>query len=359
MSINQQIRFWLLASAAFIGLVWLLSPMLLPFVTGFAIAYFLNPIASVLYRIGIPRSMAVPLVLTAFIAVAVLVLMLIVPLFQEQITALIAAAPDYAERMKQIIVPWVTGLLNRLSPDDVDKLRTAAGEQTGEAINWVARFLRQILTSGFALFSVVTFVLITPLVAFFIMRDWDVLTRIIDDSLPRRHYDIIRAQMHKIDQTLAGFVRGQALVCLSLSIYYASALTLIGLHFGASVGLTTGLLAFIPYVGTTFGWVTSLLLAWMQTGDWSYTLPIVGVFLFGQVIENYVLTPRLVGNRVGLHPVWVIFGLFAGASLFGFVGAMIAVPLTAVIGVLLRFGMQQYRASRYYQDVPSQHPRVG
>lgn len=352
MTAHQQFRFWLGATGIFIFLIWLLSPMLLPFVAGLAIAYFLNPVVGLLRRGGFSRPSGAAVVLLGFILVVIIVLLLIVPLFESQVTALIHAIPGYTERLQQNFLPWFNDILSKLSPEDREKLQAAAGEHVGEAINWVAKFLQHILSGGFALLDILTLVFITPLVAFYVLRDWEKMTAVVDNALPRSYYGVIHTQLHQIDQTLAGFVRGQALVCMTLSVYYATALSLTGLDFGVAVGLTTGLLAFIPYAGTTFGWGTSLLLAAMQFGDMRHLAMIFVVFIIGQIIEGYFLTPKLVGNRVGLHPVWILFGLFAGASLLGFTGMLIAVPVSAVVGVLLRFGMQQYRASKYYQDLP-------
>ncbi len=349
---RQQLRFWLAATGIFMFLVWLLKPMLLPFVAGCAIAYFLNPVVGLLRRGGFGRPAGAAVVLLGFIVVVVAIMFLIVPLFESQVSALIQAIPSYAERLQQNIVPWFNEILDKISPEDREKLRVAASEHVGEAINWVAKFLRHILSGGFALLDILTLVFITPLVAFYVLRDWEIMTCVIDKALPRRYYDVIHTQLRQIDATLAGFVRGQAMVCISLGIYYATALSMTGLDFGIAVGLTAGMLAFIPYAGTTFGWATSLLLAAMQFGDMEHLGMIAIIFVIGQIIENYFLTPKLVGDRVGLHPVWILFALFAGASLLGFTGMLIAVPVAAVMGVLLRFGMQQYRASKYYQDVP-------
>lgn len=350
MSTTSQIRFWLLATAAFLVIIWALRPMLLPFVAGLAIAYFLNPPVAALCRHGLSRTAATAIVMLLAIAAAFAVLLLIVPLLQSQITALIQAMPTYSALAHDKIVPWVTSVLEKLSPDDVEKIRASAGEHAGTALNWVADFFKRLLTGGFAIFDILTLVFITPLVAFYILCDWPAMTGVIDRALPRRHYDIIRHQLNLIDQTLAGFVRGQALVCLSLGCLYAVGLSIVGLDFGVAVGLTAGLMSFIPYVGSAFGLITSVVLGAIQFGDWPHLAAILAVFGVGQIMEGYVLTPKLVGDRVGLHPVWIMFGLFAGASLMGFLGLLIAVPVSAVIGVLLRFAMHQYQASAYYRQ---------
>lgn len=350
MSTQAQIRFWLLATGLFLLVVWALRGVLLPFVAGFAIAYFLNPPVAALCRQKLPRAAAAGITILAAIFVAVAIVLLILPVLQSQFLALINVVPTYAETFHSRVVPWLMHVAEKLSPDDVEKLRGALSDHAGAAMNWVAQFLKQVLSGSLAIFDILTLVFITPLVAFYVLRDWETLTGVIDRALPRRHYAVIRAQLNAIDQTLAGFVRGQALVCISLGIFYATGLTMLGLDFGAAVGLTTGVLSFIPYVGSTFGLLMSLILGAGQFGDWPHLVGILAVFGCGQILEGYILTPKLVGDRVGLHPVWIIFGLFAGASLLGFLGMLIAVPVAAVIGVLLRFGMTQYRDSAYYRD---------
>lgn len=350
LSPRAQITFWLLAIGIFLLIVWVLRPMLLPFVAGLAIAYFLNPPVQTLCRIGWSRSVSASVVILLAIMIAVAILLLIVPLLESQLTALINAAPGYTAALREKIIPWLTRMSAQLSPEDVDKLRGAAGEHVGEVVNWFGQLLRRLLSGGLAIFDILSLLFITPLVAFYVLRDWDHLTRTIDRALPRQHYETINAQLREIDQTLAGFVRGQALVCLTLGVFYASGLSLIGLEFGAAVGLAAGLLSFIPYVGTTFGWMTSLILGAIQFAGWEPLIAIIVVFVIGQIAEGYFLTPKLVGDRVKLHPVWILFGLFAGASLFGFLGLLIAVPLSAVIGVLIRFAMRQYQSSPYYDE---------
>jgi predicted PurR-regulated permease PerM len=345
---NLHLRFWGLAFLGFMLVIWLLKPMLLPFVMALALAYFLNPPTEALCRRGLSRSLAAGTIILSAILIVTLVLFLIVPVLEAQISAFIGAAPDYAAALRARVLPWLMQLAERLSPEDLQRLQTAAGDHAGEMVTWVGQFLRTVLSGGFAIFDILALIFITPLVAFYVLRDWSKLTSLIDRALPRPYYETIRTQLREIDQTLAGFVRGQALVCLTLATLYAGGLSIIGLEYGAAIGLTAGLLSFIPYVGTAFGWITSLMLGALQFGALDKLGLILTVFAFGQILEGYFLTPKLVGDRVQLHPVWIIFGLFAGASLFGFLGMLIAVPVSAVIGVLCRFGMKTYQASGFY-----------
>jgi predicted PurR-regulated permease PerM len=349
---QTQLSFWLIALAVFLGVVWLLRPMLLPFVAGLAIAYFLNPLVQALRRFGVSRVLGATIIILLAIVTAVAVVLLLLPLIQSQALALADAIPTYQTIIRERFMPWLLHLAERLSPEDVERLRTAAGAHVGDAIQWGGQLLRRVLSGGLAIFDILTLVFITPLVAFYVLRDWEILTSTLDKTLPRRHYAVIHAQLQQIDQTLAGFVRGQAMVCLILAAFYASGLSIVGLEFGAAIGVAAGLLSFIPYVGTTLGWMTSLALGAVQFSGWEPLAGIIAVFAIGQIAEGYFLTPKLVGDRVGLHPVWILFGLLAGASLFGFLGMMIAVPVSAVIGVLTRFMIKRYQASAYYQDHP-------
>ncbi|MBI1272620.1 MAG: AI-2E family transporter [Alphaproteobacteria bacterium] len=349
MTVTNHLRFWFITFAVFAALVWLLSPILLPFVAGFAIAYFLDPIVGRLTVNKVPRWLATMLVLLVFILILVLAFLLLLPVVQGQIIALVNAIPGYAKQIEQDVRPWIEGVLAHISPEDMERLRTAAGQYAGEAVNWLGRVMKNLLTGGMAIFDILTLIVITPVVAFYLLRDWPKLTGTIDKILPRQHYDIIRAELNQIDGMLAGFLRGQAMVCLALGSIYAIGLSIVGLQFGAVIGITAGVLSFIPYVGTTFGWIISLILALMQFDTWQPVAMVLGVFVVGQALEGYFLTPKLVGDRVGLHPVWILFAIFAGGSLLGFLGVLIAVPVAAVIGVLIRFAVRQYKDSEFYK----------
>ena len=344
----MQTRFWLLALAVFVAVVWLLKPMLLPFVAGLAIAYFLNPVVDGLTRHKVPRWLGTFFVLLGFVLLVALLLLLIVPLLQSQLGALIVALPGYIATLREHLIPWAERWMERLSPEDVDRLRDAAGQLAGNAAGWAGNLVKGIITEGAALFNIVALAIITPVVAFYLLRDWPKLTKTIDSHLPRRHLDSIRGVRHDIDRALSGFVRGQALVCLCLGLIYSIGLSLVGLKYGATIGIIAGALSFMPYVGSTFVLVSGLVLAFVQFSDFLHIGLVVLVFLIGQSLEGYVLPPKLVGGRVGLHPVWILFALFAGGSLMGFTGVLIAVPVAAIIGVLTRAALRKYRGSKLY-----------
>ncbi|WP_207476213.1 AI-2E family transporter [Arenibaculum pallidiluteum] len=348
MTPQRQLRFWLAGLGILILALWILSDVLLPFVAGMAIAYFLDPMVDRLVAAGLRRWLATTLVLLFFGLVMLACVVLLVPLVQAQAAQLADLLPRVADWVRTIAVPWAERLLARLPPGDMERLRGAAGNFAGDAVGWVAQVLRDVLTRGLALFDVISVLLITPVVAFYMLRDWDEMVATLESWLPRQHRPVILEQAREVDRTLAGFVRGQATVCLVLGLFYAAALTLVGLNLGLVVGLTAGLLSFIPFVGSLVGFAGSVGIAVFQYESWTMVAVVAGIFIFGQAVEGNVLTPRLVGGRVGLHPVWVMFALLAGGSLFGFVGVLLAVPVAAVIGVLTRFLLRQYLASRYY-----------
>jgi predicted PurR-regulated permease PerM len=342
------VRFWLLALLGFGLVLWALKPMLLPFVLGCAIAYFFDPVVDRLEDRKCPRWLGTTLVLGSFAVVVVGVLLLVVPFLQHQVLTLLADLPAYSDRLKGLMNEHAAVLMKSLSPEDMQRLRDAAAGYASTAVSWVVDLFRGILSGGFAVIDTVSLLIITPVVAFYMLRDWDTILHHVDSALPRAVRPTIHREAGKIDETLAGFLRGQALVCVSLGLFYGISLTLAGLNFGGVVGVIAGILSFIPYVGTLFGFFASTILALMQFDDTWRIAVVVGLFVIGQMMEGYFLTPRLVGHRVGLHPVWILFAIMAGGTLFGFVGVLIAVPLAASLGVLIRFALTRYKASRYY-----------
>lgn len=350
----KQLRFWLIGLGLFVLALWLLADMLLPFVVGLAIAYLLDPAVDRLEAAGLPRWLGTTLVLLGFVLVMVLMALLLLPLVQGQVSHLLEVLPNYATLAKERLIPALNRFIHRLPADDVERLRAAAGNYAGEVAGLVGRIVTRILSGGLALFDIVTLMFITPVVAFYMMRDWDLMVGKVDSWLPRQHVETVREQAREVNVTLSGFVRGQATVCVVLGVFYALALSAAGLDFGLVIGLMAGLLSFIPYVGTLFGFVASTGLALLQFDEFWRVAIVIGIFLFGQAVEGNVLTPKLVGDKVGLHAVWVMFALLAGGSLFGFVGVLLAVPVAAVIGVLTRFALRQYLSSPYYRGIDAE-----
>lgn len=344
----SQLRFWLILLAVTLLAVYLLRGVLLPFVAGMAVAYLLDPVCDRLERWKLSRTWATTVVTVCFVLLCALVLLLIIPAVIGQISTFIERAPEYVSAVQREATQALEVLRDRLDPATQEKLQSLLRDSADKVFNWMTAMLAGIVSGGVAFFNFVALVVITPVVAFYLLRDWDRMVAKADDALPRRHQETIRRLAQEVDETLAGFLRGQGTVCLSLAIFYAIGLTLAGLDFGLVVGLVAGFLSFIPYVGSLVGLFLSLGLALAQFDNWLSVAIVAAVFFVGQAIEGNVLTPKLVGDRVGLHPVWVMFALLAGGALFGFVGVLLAVPVAAVVGVGVRFAFGQYRRSAYY-----------
>ncbi|MGE3770729.1 MAG: AI-2E family transporter [Bdellovibrionales bacterium] len=343
-------RFWLAAFVILILLLWLFSPILLPFVLGLTLAYFLDPIVDRLERAGAHRSLGALAALFVFCCIFGLLLVLLVPLVQQQVSAFIEKAPGYIEHLRSSVLPWIRETFDRFLPSGEQEIQKAATAYAGDAAGVVGNLLKTAGVGALAIVDTVALLIITPVVAFYMLRDWDKMIRAVDKALPLKTADIIRAEARKVDQILEGFLRGQGLVCVCLAAYYAIALALVGLDFGVTVGLLAGLLSFIPYVGSITGFIASMGLAFAQFDRPEPIVLVFAIYMIGQAVEGNVLAPKLVGDRVGLHPVWVIFALMAGGSLFGFVGVLVALPVAAVLGVLVRFMLNQYLHSKYYKD---------
>lgn len=342
-------RFWLIALGISIALLWLLADVLMPFAAGMAVAYLLDPVADRLQRLGAPRWLATTLVLLAFFILAILLVVLLVPIIEEQVTRFIQALPTYRQSLHEIFSPILSELRESVAGKNFEEIQSAVGNYAGEAARWIGSVLGGLWRGGLAIIDIVSLLVITPVVAFYLLRDWDRMVSTIDGLLPRAHLEEIRGIARDVDRTLASFLRGQLTVCLVLGTYYAVALGLVGLDAGVIVGMGAGLLSFIPYVGTITGFVVSMAIALVQFDQWTMWALVAGLFVLGQVVEGNFLTPKLVGDSVGLHPVWVMFALLAAGSVFGFTGILLAVPAAAVIGVLVRFFLSKYLASRYFQ----------
>ena len=346
---NRRLANILLILAVVGVLLYLLKSVLLPFVAGILVAYFLDPLADRLERTGCSRTLATAIITAGFFLAVGLGIVVVFPLLQDQIVGLVHRAPAVIEAVRDRAQPLIERLHTQLTDEQVAKLKDAAGGYAGEAVKWVTQFVKGLLSGGVAFFQLISLLIITPLVSFYLLRDWDRIVERFDALLPRDMAPTIRAQMAAIDATVAGWVRGQATVCLILGIWYGLGLTAVRLEFGLVVGFITGLVSFIPYFGCGIGLVVALGIAFAQFGIGAKMAMVVAVFVIGQIVEGYVLTPRLVVEKVGLHPVWVIFALFAGGALFGFTGVLLAVPVAAVIGVLIRFAISRYKESSLYR----------
>jgi len=347
-AIQRNTWFWLIGLALFFLALWLLSAILLPFVAGIAIAYFLNPLVNRLERLGMPRGLAAFLVLALFLTLLVLVVMLVVPILEAQVLDLAANLPSLLAAARREAEALMQMAQQRLTPEDFAKLRDAVGGKLADMFAVLGAVFRDVVTRGLALANLLSLVFVTPVVSFFLLRDWNRILARLDTWLPRAQAVTIREQATRIDEILSAYLRGQLSVCVLLGIYYAVGLTSLGLNFGSVIGLLIGVLAFIPYVGFAVGFVLAMLLAVTQFSDQQHVLYVVVLFVAGMIVEENILTPKLVGQRVHLHPVWIIFALLSFGTLFGLLGVLIAVPMAAVIGVLVRFGLSRYLASPLY-----------
>ncbi len=352
---TQGQRFALLAALllAFWLALNLFASILLPFVAAASIAYFLDPPTSRLARAGVPRGAAAFGMVLALVTACLLFALLLYPLLLSQIGLLISRVPSYVAAVQDWAGEIVALLQERLGPEFVDeKLRDLVGAQASVMLGFLAGALSRILGSGFALFSVLSLVVVTPVVAFYLLRDWPRVVARIDGWLPRRYAGTLRAQAREVNRILSAWLRGQAICCLLLAVFYATALSAVGLDLGLIVGLSSGLLSFIPYVGTITGAVVAIGLAIAQFPTWHGVATVAGVFFVGQLVEAYVIYPRFLGDRVELHAVAVMFALFAGGAAFGFLGVLMAVPVAAILGVIVRYWLRRYLQSPLYLDPP-------
>jgi predicted PurR-regulated permease PerM len=345
--VRDQLKYWGIVTAIFLILLWFLGDVILPFILGGAIAYFLDPVADRLERMGCSRVAATTIITLVALLIFVIMALAVIPTLVQQTGALIQIAPQLAQDLQAFLTERFPELLE---PDStVHKTLLAIGDKIQQN---GGKLLETALSSANSVIYAITLVVIVPVVAFYLLLDWDRMIARIDALLPLDHAPIVRKLASEIDQTLAAFIRGMGTVCLVLGTYYAASLMLVGLQFGLVVGFIAGLITFIPYVGALVGGALAIGLGLFQFwGDWVSLGLVAGIFMIGQVLEGNVLTPKLVGNSVGLHPVWLIFALSVFGTLFGFVGMLVAVPVAAAIGVLVRYVTAQYKGSLLYRGV--------
>ena len=347
---RRQILFWLVCVIVLAVFFYLFSDILLPFLAGIVLAYFLDPVADRLERIGLSRVMATVVILFAFVVVVVLGFVILVPLLATQMSDFAGKLPDYLTRLQSLITSFDPQWLEQRFGVDANNLREGLSSLVSSGFGLLTTVFQSLWSSGVALVSVASLLVVTPVVAFYMLLDWDRMVAVVDSWVPRDHVHTVRQIATDINHATAGFVRGQGTLCLILGAMYAVGLTLTGLNFGILIGLFAGLISFIPYVGSLTGLVLALGVAFVQFWpDWIMIVAVACVFFVGQFIEGNILSPKLVGKSVGLHPVWLMFALFAFGALFGFAGLLIAVPAAAAIAVLVRFAIARYLESPLYK----------
>jgi predicted PurR-regulated permease PerM len=349
MSTIRPILFWVATFAAVVAAVVLLRDVLLPFVAGMVLAYLLDPLADRIERFGMNRLLATLAIIVFVVTAFAILIFLTVPVIIRELSRFIEDLPVYVGRVHTLATdpnhPW----LSKIIGEGLGETEHSIGELTTFASTWFDAILRSAWSGGRALISILSLGIVTPIVACYLVYDWHKMIATIDNWIPPARRETVRALAREIDKTINGYVRGQSILCLVLAVYYASALRVIGLDHGILLGIAVGLISFIPYLGSLSGLVISTCIAIAQFWpDWALIWLVPAVFVVGQSLSDYVLAPYLVGRRVHLSPVWVMFALFAFGYLFGFIGLLIAVPLASAIGVLMRFALRTYYASSFY-----------
>jgi predicted PurR-regulated permease PerM len=338
------------------GLV-LLKEILLPFLVGLAAAYMLDPAADRLERLRFSRTAATALITCSFFVVLTVVLLLLLPPLVAQAGQLAKELPGYVEQLRGRLLPLLTGLIERFSFGSDLSAEGLVREQAGQAMGVVVRSVTSLLQSGVALLNLVALLFVTPIVTFYMLRDWDRMIAQFRSLVPPRNRASADRLGREIDEVLAGFLRGQGMVCTFLAAFYALGLWAVGLNYGLIIGLLTGMFSFIPFIGMALGLAVGLSVAAFQFQDLTMIALVAGIFGLGQFIEGNLISPRLVGSRIHLHEVWLIFAVLAGTSLFGILGTLLAVPFAAVVGVLIRFGLERYQQSElFHHEDDDLHP---
>jgi predicted PurR-regulated permease PerM len=350
MHIERQVLFWLAALLLFVLAVLLLKDVLLPFLVGMVIAYALNPLAERLVGRGMSRTWASALVVAALVVVLSAAMILLVPLLANQLQQLATNAPAEIERMRGVLEAFAQERLGARFPDVKLGLDRAVTELGSNWTSIAAGVAKSVWAQGLALVNFMSLLLITPLVVFYLLVDWHPMLEKLNGWLPRDHQTTIRRLSGEINDAVAAFIRGQGLVCLVLGLVYALGLSMMGLKYGLLIGIGTGIASFVPFVGWALGLIVALVLAALQFGpDFGAFAKVAAVFAAGQAIDAAVLSPKLVGEKIGLHPVWLMVALFVFSYLFGFTGVLVAVPVAAAVGVLVRFALEVYLSSSIYQ----------
>ncbi|SFV31967.1 Predicted PurR-regulated permease PerM [Devosia crocina] len=349
MNLRNQVLIWIGFFVFLILSLWIFRGILLPFVVGAALAYLLNPLVNQLQKLRINRGWATALVLASVVVIVIGLFVMLLPMIIQQVVGLVQRLPGYAADLEALVRRWAPELSQWLGPERAAQVERSVSDILGQMVGLAGILTQEIVNSGMTLISLIGFTIFTPVVAFYLLLDWDSMVRGVHDLLPRRHRAEILGILRDIDSSMAGVIRGQGGVLLIDAAFYSVSLSLIGLNFGLAVGLIAGLLSFIPYVGFGVGFTLSMGIAIVQFWpNWWMVAGVGGIFLGWQFIEGNILYPKLVGGSININPVWLMFALLAFGALFGFVGLLLAVPLAAIGGVLVRFAIRKYKASSLY-----------
>ncbi len=341
--------FWLAVTALLLGLCYTIHGILAPFIIALVLSYFLNPLVIRLVHnkaLPMPRSLATLLAIISLIMLLAAFVLMIVPVFYTQISLIVHIITEKGTNLQ----PWpkVNAMIEAIDPEMAKQIEGAAAGLARHVLSFIGNVLHSALQSSFAVVSLLALIFITPILTFYILRDWPKLLASLNNLLPPRYASEVHQLARDLDSVLTGYLHGQTAVCIVLSIFYVISLGLIGLDSSFTLGVITGTLTFIPYVGVLFGGALAVIVAAVQFASIKYILVVLGVFAIGNALEGNFITPKLIGDRVGLHPAWIIFGLFAGGYLGGLLGMFVSFPLTAVVGVFIRFALTKYQQSTFY-----------
>ena len=316
-----------------------------PFVIALIITYFLHPIVRKLETIKIPRFLSSTIIIFSFFSLIAAFIIFVIPLIYSQFVTAVNAAPTYFAYLKEKVYPILSDFGYEI---EQKQLQAIAHKYSDNILNFITNFIENLWSSTIFTVNVISLIFITPVITFYMLRDWPLIKRSIDNLIPRQYYITIKEQILKVDNVLSAYIRGQTQVCILLGLFYATCLYFAGLNYALFIGFMTGILSFIPYVGFGIGFIFGNIVSFYQFDSLSTKILIFLIFIVGQILESAIITPRLIGNNVKLHPVWIIFAIFTGGSLYGFLGVLLAVPIAAVIGVLLRFILEHYFTSTLY-----------
>ncbi|MBV7434030.1 AI-2E family transporter [Cardiobacteriaceae bacterium TAE3-ERU3] len=348
---DSRIFLWIVVLGCTGGLIYLLSPILTPFLLAALIAYLGDPIADRLEGLKVPRALAVVIVFLSFFIGMALVILVLIPMLDEQVSALIEKMPQYMAWFKDSLTPKLEEYLSiDARTFDPKGLQEALKENLGDATNFFQNVLSGLAKPANMIVTFGTYLFLIPVVAFYLLRDWDIMIAKINELIPRSAHSTIKDLARRCDIVLGGFLRGQLMVMLALGIIYAVGLSVLGLDLAIVIGLFAGIVSFVPYLGLIIGIAIAGIMAIIQFQDWAHPLGVIAIFTIAQMIEGMFLTPKFVGDRTGLHPVAVLFAVLAGGQLFGFMGVLLALPVAALINVFLGYFKDTYLQSDIYRD---------
>lgn len=346
---NNHWIFWVFVAVIFCAFVYITKSVIMPFVVGILVGYLFNPLVVRLTKRKVNRTLATTIIMTIILLAVVPAILLLLGVINSQILRFIDNLPSLTSSFITKAEPILSRLSEEFPEFSTSRIKEYLHNNTSKTIKLVGAISGKLIRGSFAFINIISLIVIAPVVAFYMLRDWELFIKKIDGLLPIKHKEELRTLGHQVDRAIAGFIRGQFSVCVILGTIYSIGLYIIGLHLGVAVGFMAGIISFIPYVGTITGFVTAMIIAFMQYDTFGPILQVIIVFGIGQVLESYYLTPKLVGDSVGLHPVWIMFAILAGGVILGFLGILIAVPVAAIIAVLIRYSIEKYKKSGFYQ----------